>query len=86
MAKILKPDGKTEDLADISLDSLQKAVGGYIEHVVLTDGRSAYINEEGKMHGLPLNMPATLLYGSLPFDVIVGNMVILTEAERQAEE
>jgi len=38
------------------------------------------------MHGLPLNMPATLLYGSLPFDVIVGNMVILTEAERQAEE
>lgn len=86
MATILHPDGHTEELQDISLASLQKAVGGLIEHVVLLDGRSAYVNEEGKLLGLPLNWRATHLYVGEPLDVIVGPMVILTKAEAEATE
>ena len=38
------------------LESLQKAVGGYIEAVYpFTDELALIVNEEGKLNGLPLN-------------------------------
>ena len=33
MAKIIRVDGTTENITDLSLISMQKAVGGYIEIV-----------------------------------------------------
>ena len=57
-----------------SLEEMQRAVGGYVEHVTL-DGRTGlWVNEEGKLTGLPVNSLATRVwefyYG--PTDVIVG--------------
>lgn len=50
----------------IDLDYLQKQVGGYIEAVGIDRMAplppfSMYLNEEGKLEGLPLNRRATLL-------------------------
>lgn len=41
----------TEVEVDGGLDSLQKAVGGYIELVRLDEGEDLYVNEEGLLHG-----------------------------------
>tara|TARA_R100000734_G_C3287657_1_gene80042 strand:+ start:144 stop:437 length:294 start_codon:yes stop_codon:yes gene_type:complete len=54
------------------LEVLQKVVGGYIEHVQLSDGRSMWANEEGLMHGLPYNPKASELAGRM----IVGPVAI----------
>ena len=61
-----------------SLSDMQAAVGGYIE-VALTSlpGVIAYINEEGKMQGLPLNEAATALLKYPNDDYVVGDMLIL---------
>lgn len=54
MAEEVKPvNGKK-----FALEELQKLVGGFIEHV---PGSSpiAYCNEEGRLHGLPVNLCAS---------------------------
>jgi hypothetical protein len=70
-----------------SLRTLQEAVGGYIEALPLpefikgSDRATCYINEEGKLEGLPFNGRATdfLVPGVGLFwgDVIVGPMVVV---------
>lgn len=63
-----------------NLETLQAAVGGYIESFPTHDADvTVYGNEEGKLKGLPVNDVAhkwlhTLL---MPFDVIVGPVVVL---------
>jgi hypothetical protein len=61
-----------------SLDSFQNEVGGYIE-LVPYPGRNdvtVYINEEGKLIGLPANVIATVILKPRLDDIIVGNAVI----------
>ena len=72
-----------------NLSVLQKAVGGYIEHVALefdngdpdaedSVGLSLWVNEEGKLMRLPVNSRATdvwMLYFG-PTDLIVGNALL----------
>lgn len=41
------------------LDQLQAVVGGFIELVYLADDRMLVVNEEGLIHGMPLNEIAT---------------------------
>lgn len=67
------------------LEELQKIVGGYIEIVLLhvkPEGQKVYmiLNEEGKLHSLPLNAIATSIYQQSrgDNDTIVGNVVITT--------
>jgi len=53
-ALIIKVDGTEEPLEDLSLEALQKAVGGYIEAIYFNRPTSegwdmAYIAEEGKI-------------------------------------
>jgi len=67
------------------LPPLQELVGGYIEMVRLNafPGLHGYINEEGKLNGLPVNVRATsLVYGRSCWDnlhdVIVGDMIVLS--------
>lgn len=60
-------------------DAIKQAVGGWIEGVDLpTQNARLWVNEEGKLNGLPVNPNATLLwetnYGAT--DVIVGNVLI----------
>jgi len=72
----------------ISYEDLVNCVGGYIEGVYL-DGATAYVNEEGKLQGLPKNDVATALahahnaiYGD---DWIAGNMIIVGNGDDEGE-
>jgi hypothetical protein len=72
----------------ISYEDLVNCVGGYIEGVYL-DGATAYVNEEGKLQGLPKNDVATELahahnaiYGD---DWIAGNMLIVGNCDDEGE-
>lgn len=69
---VIQPHGTTW-----SLEELQSIVGGYIEVVRTLDGKFMVINEEGKLKGLELNIPATRLYVHGRRDVIVGPAVVV---------
>jgi len=80
-AMLYKADGTVEELelpiGVGKLPVLQKAVGGYIERISTTDGRDMWINEEGKLHGLLLNVRASMLWEGYNFgDHIVGDVVV----------
>lgn len=70
-----------------SLSDMQAAVGGYIE-LALTSlpGVIAYINEEGKLQGLPLNVAATALLKYPNDDFVVGNMLILGAPDKNGDD
>lgn len=79
-ALIIKTDGTTEIVdyfTDNEYDMLRDAVGGYIEAVTMPDS-ILWVNEEGKIHGLPVNTRATAYFQQHfgPCDIIVGNAVI----------
>lgn len=87
---ILNPDGTTIILPvnkEPTLEELQTIVGGHIERVVVkfnNETTDMIINEEGKIHNLPINKTATNIYNNIPdrverttiIDVIVGTAVI----------
>ena len=64
--------------------SVREAVGGYIELVMLRgefEGYALYVNEEGKINGLPINDLAPAVWEmsfGLYTDIIVGNAVIMS--------
>lgn len=64
--------------------SMRDAVGGYIEFVRLRgefEGYGLYVNEEGKLNGLPINDIATAVWEmsfGIYTDIIVGNAVIVS--------
>ena len=74
-----------------TLKEMQDFVGGYIQVVNGADGSQIIINEEGKIHGLPINVVATTFYlgedwdndtsamvhNDRLLDVLVGNAMIL---------
>jgi len=67
---------------------LQKAVGGYIEAVEVTeDGHTLYLNDEGKMNGLPVNETATRMTRGIlsPFDLIMGDAVLVGPVDDEGE-
>ncbi len=69
---IVEPE-KSPRMANISgdLESLQKAVGGYIEAVYPYDDPVAIVcNEEGKLIGLPLNRKLD------DYDIIAGTFIV----------
>ena len=80
---IIKTDGTkhVKTVENIDLAFLQECVGGYIEAVNLPsfEGATMYVNEEGKLNGLLINLYATQLfqgdYGKT--DVIVGDIVLV---------
>lgn len=73
-------NGKT-----FSADELHELIGGFYEVLWLSDGRIMWLNEEGKLQGLPPNPVADLMAheksGIAPWDHIVGNVVITTREE-----
>ena len=69
---------------DISLESLQAAVGGYIEPIIqhrFADV-TVYANEEGLMKNLPPNTAATIIF-DYP---LVGNVVMVADADEMAKD
>ena len=79
---LLYSDGATKVVSpsndsDYSLEELQEFVGGYIEIVRLGGNKMMVINEEGKIHNLPLNIKATsIIQLKGRNDVIVGNALV----------
>lgn len=86
-----EPDWFDSD-GSMTLAAMQAVVGGYIEHVHLPRPLEVVgivfihmvVNEEGKLHGLPINHTATALanLAGLP-DFIVGDVLLLTDHEFQ---
>lgn len=83
--ELIKTDGTKEAFRPLSkekgytLQELQKAVGGYIELVVLSGDTVMYLNEEGKIYDLPINEEATKLFREAhpnTNDYIVGNVIV----------
>jgi hypothetical protein len=84
MAFIITTDGQTVLLPPgrLTLKQMQKAVGGYIEHVHCPLYKHAvYCNEDGKILGLPINEKATILAGHL-HDPLCGDVLFLTQIEQ----
>lgn len=72
---------------------LQFMVGGYIEALRLSDDLIMWVNEEGKLQGLPLNTAATNIAATFKMgaatlwnDQIVGDVVVATMAESEEDE
>jgi len=73
------------DTTKPTLERLQELVGGYIEPITVKLGGKllrAYVDEDGKLKGLPVNPQATeLYYAAVPeargYDFLVGNVVVL---------
>ena len=62
--------------SELSLETMQSLVGGYIECIFIGGSADGIVNEEGKLQGLRHNPLATQLYGN-PSDEIVGTMLVL---------
>lgn len=85
-AMTLNADTMETSVVDIpregGLSAMQEAVGGYIECVSF-DGFEMWLNEEGKLIGLPINEVATVIweanYGAT--DVILGNVLFMGEVD-----
>lgn len=91
-ALVITPEGTTtvEEITP-DLDTLQKLVGGYIEAAPTDGSVTVYVNEEGKVYGLPINEVGTRLYYKLaPFmegvDILVGTIVILGAPDDEGED
>jgi hypothetical protein len=65
-----------------TLERAQAIVGGYVELVTLLNGDQLLVNEDGRMRGLPVNIPATLLAGQ----EIVGHALLLKGTARWGGE
>lgn len=69
--EIIKATGETTVMQGApTLEKLQQAVGGWVEHVRVLDRievgifiyTSMYVHEEGRLNGLPVNPKATEIY------------------------
>ena len=87
-----QPDEARVEVIDLDgkLPSLQTEVGGYVELVRFSDDVHAYINEEGKIQGLQVNLFASLLSQSMEIglrrsDMLVGTVILLGSLNEQGE-
>ena len=83
MAHIIRTNGSTEEInpqngTDFGLEEMQKAVGGYIEVITISNGRIMILDEEGKLKYKDINPEATNLAEDflLDGDFIVGDVIV----------
>ena len=83
---IIKTDGSKHVIAPkngkkFELEELQAFVGGFIQVIHLSKNKLLVVNEEGKLHNLPMNEKATALAqycnAIFPTDCIVGDAVVI---------
>ena len=77
MATLIKTDGTREEIIGkdndkLTLEQMQKAVGGYVESISLGGKFFLLVNEDGRMNKLPLNYTATVKFGM----IIRGNALL----------
>lgn len=77
------------DAPEGSYKVLNAGVGGWIEAVALADNLTMYVNEEGKIDGLPRNPIASdhfdKVFGAGK-DVIVGNVVFTGGVDDEGDD
>ena len=75
------------DAHEGSLKVLQDAVDGWVQVVDLSPKLSIWVNEEGKMNGLPYNDIATAIYQDRfgAVDIIVGNAVLTGGTDEEGD-
>ena len=78
-AVVVSTDGEFSviDIAGDELKTLQGLVGGWIQAVDLKPNLTLWVNEEGKLDGLPVNGFATEMWDSVygATDIVVGPAV-----------
>lgn len=87
MRAIVIPANSAEPVREVELadnlgdrlTELNRLVGGWIESVVCRDyeGTIAWVNDEGRVHGLPPNARATAHFYPFPSDYLAGDVVLL---------
>lgn len=75
------------DLSSNEYEQLRDTVGGLIQAVDLRQGLTIWVNEEGKLIDLPVNVIGTHLWEKSfgMTDVIVGNCVFTGNADDEGE-
>jgi len=71
-----------------ALTYLKDLVGGWIESIPMPMNCHAFINEEGKLIGLPINPLATTLYNLAVHgsDMVAGNAVVFGPPNEDGDE
>lgn len=82
MAMLLKVNGECSRFRDLSLTSMQTAVGGWIEFVPLRNGKLLVVNDEGIYAGLLPNRVVAERYGL----AIVGDVILVSPSELDAAD
>ena len=91
--KTNKQTGELKVINDVkdepSLEQAQAFVGGYVEGISFPNGDYLIVNEDGKLKGLPFNVPASKLwkdtfdndnYMTGRDDYVVGNAILIKKA------
>ena len=79
---LITADGEADPRTFTALKDYQSAVGGYIEIVGGAKGITALANEDGRALNLPFNQVASVLLGTY----LVGNVVLIGDADENDEE
>ena len=84
---VVKVDGTVQDCNLESLQQIQSAVGGWIELIRVGKLGSGFVNEEGKLKGLPINVLATLIWHkarpTTKGDFLVGDVVFCGDEDQK---
>ena len=80
-------DVVVREVDKIDYEMLSTALDGMIELVSISDDIDIWVNEEGKIRQLPLNVYGTLLWNKVlnQPDVIAGNMIITGGVDETGE-
>jgi hypothetical protein len=85
-------DGTISPLPDLSYESIKAGVGGWIEAAPTAASIVIYLDEEGKIKGLPLNPVANMLWALVDEfgciadgDFLVGPVVVLGPYDDEGE-
>lgn len=91
-AILIHTDGRTESVKLKTFSDFRTAVGGYVELVALPKmSHNAYVNEEGKLKGLPHNPKAETIFRANgarigPADRIVGPVLIVGPTDNEGND
>lgn len=83
MATILRANGERDELVGegprntLTLEQIQRAVGGYFEVLPLDGSKMLLANEDGFSMGLGVNVEASELFGQC----LVGDVVLCDRSE-----
>jgi len=84
----LTTSGEVVELNDISSQALSEAVGGWLEAVQPHERLTLWMNEEGKLNGLPHNLKGQAIWEAFfeaDSDYIVGNIVLTGGVDEEGE-